>query len=196
MKYIVVLLMLPFLMLSCTSDDTPEVVDPQEVFWNNLKNHCGLAFAGGLSKEPPGDEMLTGTELLIVHFRECIEDTIKAPFHIEIENTDDWDRSRTWFFIRHEDRLELRHDHRKPDGSEDDNNWYGGFTEEPGTGHIQEFIYYGREDPDRKRLGWRIQIFPDEQYIYGTIRSDDYTWRVDFDLTQAVDAPPAPWGHE
>jgi len=196
MKYIVVLLMLPFLMLSCASNDTPEVVDTQEVFWNNLKKHCDQAFAGGLVKEPPGDKMLTGTELLIAHFRECSEDTIKVPFHIEIEDVDDWDRSRTWFFIRHENRLELRHDHRKRDGSEDENNWYGGFTEEPGTENMQEFIYYGREDPEGKRLGWRIKFYPDERYTYGTIRGDEYTWRVDFDLTEDIDAPPAPWGHE
>lgn len=99
-------------------------------------------------------------------------------------------------FTKHNNRLELRRDHRKPDGSEDENNWYGGFTEETGTENIQEFIYYGREDPEGKRLGWRIQIFPNERYICGTIRGDEYTWRVDFDLIERVFAPPAPWGHE
>ena len=195
MKYLA-LFFIPFLLLSCTSKESTEVIDIQEAFWSNLKQHCNMAFPGALVKEPDGDEMLTGTELLIAHFRECGEDTIKVPFHIEIEGTEDWDRSRTWLFIKHDDRLELRHDHRKPDGSEDENNWYGGFTEEAGTGNVQEFIYYGREDPEGKRLGWRIQIFPNERYIYGTIRGDEYTWRVDFDLTEEIDAPPAPWGHE
>ena len=192
----IILFTLPLLfLLSCTSGERAEVVDPQKVFWNNLMEHCGKAFPGGLTKEPPGDEMLTGTELLIAHFRECGEDTIKIPFHIEIEDTDEWDRSRTWNFIRHDDRLEIRHDHRKEDGTEDEDNWYGGFTEEPGSEAYQEFVYYGREDPDGKRLGWRIEIYPNERYTYGTIRGDEWTWRVDFDLTEEIDAPPAPWGH-
>jgi hypothetical protein len=195
MKYITIFL-ITFLLLSCTSRNELQVINPQEVYWNNLKQHCNAAFPGGLVKEPVGDEMLTGTELLIAHFRVCVEDTIKVPFHIEIEGTEDWDRSRTWLFIKHDDRLELRHDHRKRDGSEDENNWYGGFTEDSGTENIQEFIYYGREDPESKQLGWRIQIFPNERYIYGTIRGDEYTWRVDFDLTGETVAPPAPWGHE
>ncbi len=196
MKYIAAVI-LPFLLISCASEETPEVLDPQEVFWSNLMEHCNEAFPGGLTHEPPGDEMLTGTELLIAHFRECDEDTLKIPFHIEIEDTDEWDRSRTWVFIRHEDALEIRHDHRNPDGTEDeDNTWYGGFTETPGSESYQEFIYHGREDPDGKRLGWRIEIYPDERYTYGTIRGDEWTWRVDFDLTEEIDAPPAPWGHE
>jgi hypothetical protein len=195
MRYLFTILAAIFL-LGCTSRDIPEVIDPEELFWNNLSKHCGKAFAGGLTKEPPGDEMLTGTELLIAHFRECGDDTLRIPFHIEIEETNDWDRSRTWLFIRHDDRLEIRHDHRKRDGSEDENNWYGGYTEEPGSESYQEFIYHGRVDPEGKRLGWRIEIYPDERYTYGTIRGDDWTWRVDFDLTEAIDAPPAPWGHE
>ena len=189
-------LFIALLMLSCTSGESPESVSPQEVFIDNLKKHCGKAFAGGLVKEPPGDEMLTGTEMLIAHFRECDGDTLRIPFHIEIEDTDDWDRSRTWNFIRHDDRLEIRHDHRERDGTEYEDNWYGGFTEHPGNGTYQEFIYYGREDPEGKRLGWRIEIIPNERYTYGTIRGDDWTWRVDFDLSEEIDAPPAPWGHE
>jgi hypothetical protein len=37
---------------------------------------------------------------------------------------------------------------------------------------------------------------PGERYTYGTIRGGEWTWRVDFDLSRTVPAPPAPWGHE
>ena len=89
--------------------------------------------------------MLDGTELLVAHFRHCGEGNVKVPFHIE--RAGGWDRSRTWVFTRHRGRLEIRHDHRRPDGSEDENTWYGGFTETPGTATVQEFVYHGRRDP-------------------------------------------------
>jgi hypothetical protein len=167
----------------------------RDAFWANLAHHCGRAFAGGLVLEPPGDAMLTGEETLIVHFRECGEDEMKLPFHIEVD-ADGWDRSRTWVLRRHADGLELRHDHRRPDGSEDDVTWYGGRTHAPGSAERQEFVYEERRADDGSVLGWRIEILPDERYTYGTIRGEEWTWRVDFDLSRDVPAPPAPWGHE
>jgi hypothetical protein len=92
--------------------------------------------------------------------------------------------------------LELRHDHRKSDGSEDEVTLYGGFTETAGKPNSQEFIYYGRNDPEGKRLGWRLEIIPHERYTYGTIRGDEWTWRVDFDLSDPIPPPPPAWGYE
>lgn len=46
------------------------------------------------------------------------------------------------------------------------------------------------------RPGWRIEIVPGERYTCGTIRGEEYPWRVDSDLTREVPAPPAPWGRE
>ena len=169
--------------------------DPQEAFWENLQQACGGAFAGRRTVARPVDEILVGTEQLVAHFRECSAEKVKIPFHIELEEAagGGWDRSRTWVFSRHDDRLELRHDHRKPDGTEDENNWYGGFTETPGTPFIQEFVYHGRQDPEGLRLGWRIEIHPGERYVYGTIRGDEWTWRLEFDLSETVPEPPPPW---
>lgn len=165
-----------------------------DAFWANLQRQCGRAFAGGLVLEPPGDEMLTGEEELIAHFRECGDYEMKIAFHIEREG-EDWDRSRTWVLRRYEDVLELRHDHRRPDGSEGELTWYGGFTRSPGTATRQEFVFEERRARDGSLLGWRIEILPGERYTYGTIRGEEWTWRVDFDLEQAVPAPPPPWGH-
>lgn len=179
--------------------DAPPAAGPiasaQDSFFANLRQQCGNAYAGRLTLEPPGDEMLTGTERLIVHFRQCGADTLLLPFHIEKEATATWDRSRTWMYMRTPDGLELRHDHRRPDGSPDDNTMYGGHTEDAGTANRQEFVLVERRAPDGALLGWRVEIEPGVRYTYGTIRGGDWTWRVDFDLSGTVPPPPAPWGH-
>jgi hypothetical protein len=196
-----------FLSAGCATGGTsPGQVEPaaaaaqaqfaQQAFWANLSRHCGRAYAGRLTLEPPGDEMLTGTEELIVHFRECGPDTLKLPFHVEKEATQTWDRSRTWVFMRTPEGLELRHDHRHEDGTPDERNWYGGHTQTEGTATRQEFILAERRAADGSPLGWRVEVVPGERYTYGTIRGGEWTWRVDFDLSRPVQPPPAPWGHE
>ena len=166
-------------------------------YWENLSAHCGEAFPGQLAVEPPGDEMLEGEELLVVHFDVCTEDEIRLPFHIE-QMDGEWDRSRTWIFRRTDDgRIELRHDHRQPDGTEDEVTWYGAWTVGEGSATRQEFIIQDREYPDGSTRGWRILIEPGEHYIYGTIRDGEWSWRVDFDLSEPMDElPPPAWGYE
>ena len=147
MKITIYLLLTTFLFMSCGQPEnqnpqmeaTIEPPQPYEQYFDALAVQCGNAYPGVLTLEPPGDGMLTGTELLIVHFRECDEHRLKIPFHIELEEDEDWDRSRTWIFTRHEDGLEIRHDHRKRDGSEDDVTMYGGFSVGEGTAIRQEF---------------------------------------------------------
>lgn len=187
------------LLTSCSEnrDETAQSESPFEQFFNALAEQCGNAYPGGLTLEPPGDDMLTGTELLIVHFRECSEDQLKLPFHIELEESEDWNRSRTWIFTKHEDGLELRHDHRMPDGSDDDVTLYGGFSVEGGTALRQEFKSIPRTEETGIFRGWRIEIVPGDRYTYGTIRGEEWSWRIDFDLTEPLDQlPPAPWGHQ
>jgi hypothetical protein len=167
----------------------------QAGFWANLSRHCGNAYGGGLTLEPPGDDMLTGTEQLIVHFRDCGRDTLLLPFHIEIQPTGEWNRSRTWMFMRTPHALELRHDHRRPDGSPDEQTMYGAYTRTPGTPTRQEFILTERTAADGSPIGWRVEIEPGQRYTYGTIRGGEWTWRVDFDLSRPIPPPPAPWGH-
>jgi len=170
---------------------------PRDAFWDNLARHCGSAYPGRLVTAPPGDTMLSGTEDLVVHFRQCSADTLRLPFHIEREATADWDRSRTWIYTRTADGLELRHDHRQPDGSDDDVTGYGATTLEPGSANRQEFILTERTAPDGSPLGWRVEIEPGDRYTYGTTRGGEWTWRVDFDLSDPLAAPPpAPWGYE
>jgi hypothetical protein len=95
-------------------------------------------------------------------------------------------------FIRHADRLELRHDHRHEDGSEASNTWYGAATPDFGTAHRQDFV----SERNGVRSGWRVEIMPGEHFTYGTTRNGEWRHHLEFDLTMPVAAPPMPWGHE
>jgi hypothetical protein len=196
MKPLYIILFGSLLVLSCGSTEEKEL-KPFEQFFAQMSEQCGNAYPGRLTLAPEGDDMLTGTELLIVHFRECDEDQLKLPFHIELEEQDDWDRSRTWIYTKHEDGLELRHDHRKPDGSDDEVTMYGGHSVGEGTSMRQKFQSIPRTEETGIFRGWRIEIVPGERYTYGTIRGEEWSWSVEFDLSVPLDElPPAPWGHE
>jgi hypothetical protein len=160
-------------------------VTAQAAFWNNLHELCDRAAAGELLQAPEGDTQIDPDARLVVHFRECGEDELRFPLHVG-EN-----RSRTWVFIRHADALELRHDHRHPDGTEESNTWYGARTIEAGTPTRQEFV----SERDGMLVGWRVEIEPGERYTYGTIRDGAWRHHLVFDLTQPAEVPPPPWGH-
>jgi hypothetical protein len=185
------------LVAACTAGHPDQDDHAHARFMANLARHCGDAFPGRLALEPPGDDMLTGNEQLLVHFRDCGPQEVRIPFHVEVEDGRSWDRSRTWYVIRHSDRLELRHDHRREDGSESARTWYGGFSAGEGTPHRQDFLSLERSDAAGVPVGWRIEVVPGVRYSYGTTYDGDYDWRVDFDLTHPLDAtPPLPWGHD
>lgn len=169
---------------------------PHVQFFNQLASLCGNAYAGERIVERPGRDLLEGDEALIVHFRECSDTRIWAPFHIEQPAEDSWDRSRTWIYTLHPEHLELYHDHRHPDGTPEDDSGYGGNTVTAGSPDRQMFIYTARTGDNGEVLGWRIELVPGERYSYGTMADGDWTWRIDFDLSQPIDAPPAPWGYE
>ena len=199
----ILLLLLTIATFSCqkANDNAAEAStfdnqQPYEAFFDALALHCGNAYQGGLTTAPPGDDMITFEDILVVHFRECDEIVIKAPFHIQTVADGEWNRSRTWIFTKHQDGLELRHDHRKPDGSEDEVTMYGGFQYGVNEAGVQIFQSVPRTEESGIFRGWRIEIEPNVRYTYGTVRGDEWSWRIDFDLTTPIETPPAPWGHE
>jgi hypothetical protein len=168
---------------------------PQPAFLRNLAAQCGQAFRGRLMLEPEGDPMLTGTEALLVHFRDCEAGEARIPFHIEDETSGEWNRSRTWYVMAADGGLELRHDHREADGSESRRTWYGGFTATEGTANRQDFLSPERTQAAGVTVGWRIEIEPGAFYRYGTTRAGEYDWMIEFDLARPVTGPiPAAWG--
>jgi uncharacterized protein (DUF885 family) len=169
---------------------TSSAVDPlptsQDQFWASLRSLCERAAAGRLLQAPAGDTQIDPAAALVVHFRECGRDELRFPLHV------DANRSRTWVFIRHEGHLELRHDHRRADGTEDTNTWYGAATLEGGTATRQEFV----TERNGVRSGWRVEIEPGRRFTYGTIRDGAWRHHLEFDLTRPAPVPPPPWGHD
>jgi hypothetical protein len=162
----------------------PGPATPRDAFWANLRSLCESAAEGELLQAP--DDQISPDARLVVHFRECGADELRFPLHVD-EN-----RSRTWVFIRHADRLELRHDHRHADGTEEANTWYGATTLDEGTPGRQEFV----SERNGVLFGWRVEIDPGRSYAYGTIRGGEWRHHLVFDLTRSAAIPPPPWGHE
>jgi hypothetical protein len=159
-------------------------VAPQDAFWENLQGLCESAAHGDLLQAP--DDQIDPDADLLVHFWECGDEEIRFPLHV------DDNRSRTWVFIRHDDHLELRHDHRNPDGTEEDSTWYGDTTMEEGTANRQEFASMRGE----VRAGWAVEIEPGVHFTYGTMRDGEFRHHLRFDLTREAELPPMHWGHD
>lgn len=174
---------------ACTAiprHDSEAIAAPQDAFWRHLQSLCPGAAEGELLRAPAGDTQIDPDAPLVVHFWECGENELRFPLHVG-DN-----RSRTWVFIRRENALELRHDHRHPDGTEEANTWYGASTMDQGTATRQEFVF----ERDGMLVGWRVEIEPGRRFTYGTIREGGWRHHMEFDLTGDVPPPPLPWGHE
>ncbi len=114
--------------------------------------------------------------------------------------------------------LRLKHDHRHEDGTSDAVTMYGGDTvpsdDGAGTARIQSFPVdaesiemFGREGLTASVTNvWSVEVDPagteGARYIYQLKRTaeggapEDRLFRVEFDLTNEVEAPPAAWGWE
>jgi hypothetical protein len=177
--------------LSAQADDAM-FEDSVNGFWDNISALCGKAFAGEATRAPAGSTAFEGLRL-VMHVRACEENRIRIPLAVG-DNL-----SRTWVLTRHEDgRLELRHDHRHEDGSDEDVTMYGGFTPNTGTRYEQIFPTDARTMetlPGSYPNVWFMGVTPGEAFVYAVDRlGTDRGYRFEFDLTVEVDAPPAPWG--
>ncbi len=171
----------------------PEEAPGQDVFWSNLESLCGNAYAGEMTAGSEADTSFAAHRM-VMHVRECGDDTIKIPFHVGD------DHSRTWVLTRTDTGLRLKHDHRLEDGSEDQVTQYGGDTKEPGSAFAQHFHaddFTAELIPAAASNVWTIEVYPDSAFTYALRReAENRHFQVDFDLTNAVETPPAPWGHE
>lgn len=172
--------------------------DPAGDFFRNLSALCGKAYKGRVVVDRPtqvGINPFAG-KALVMHVRECKPDVIRIPFFVGD------DRSRTWV-ITHTDNggLRLKHDHRHQDGDEDALSMYGGDTIEGGTPYRQSFPVDAESKDIFDREGrsvsntnvWAMEIEPGEHFYYELSRPGRL-FRIEFDLTQPIPAPPPPWG--
>lgn len=198
------------LALIATGCAAPPAADPQSAFMAALARHCGKAYPGRLVSSDAADADLAGKPM-IVHFRSCTEDRIEIPFHVGTASGG-WDRSRTWIITRtgaaSGGGLRLKHDHRHEDGSIDKVTQYGGDTATAGTARQQAFpvdadsiALFRAQGLGRSVTNtWLVEIDNDAArplYAYTLQRPagpDARNFRVEFDLTQPIAPPPAPWG--
>ncbi|WP_409679268.1 hypothetical protein [Algoriphagus aquaeductus] len=162
---------------------------PSQKFWENLKAHCGKAYEGKLVS-PESDPRFAGK--LVMHVRACEEGRIRIPFFVGD------DRSRTWVLTRDEAGLiQLKHDHRHEDGSEDQVTQYGGKASNTGSASTQFFPadqFTANLLPAAVGNVWWITV-DETSFTYNLRRLGSPTlFTVKFDLTQPVEAPAAPWG--
>jgi hypothetical protein len=181
---------------ACGADtDRPPATDaaatesPQDAFFAHLESLCGRAFRGEAV-------LASGTDFedeMIMHVRRCEENEIQIPLHVG-EN-----RSRTWIITRTADGLRLKHDHRVPDGSDDPVTQYGGDTTDSGTAVRQSFpadAFTAELLPEASTNVWTITLTPGERLHYHLTRHNEPRATFEFDLTDEVTPPPAPWGYE
>jgi hypothetical protein len=93
--------------------------------------------------------------------------------------------------------LRLKHDHRHADGTPDAITQYGGDARGTGSGNRQSFPADSHTvslNPVYKTNVWTMEI-DRARFAYELVRvGTDRRFRVEFDLTRPVSAPPAPWG--
>lgn len=205
MKLQNLLFFLPFILLSCTDTDGPEtdfeytpdeaaleLVDEQQAFWDSLQEHCGNAYAGKLADATPFYEPFDA-ESIIIHVRECSDELTHISLHI------DDDHSRNLLLTKTEGTLQLKHDHRYEDGTEEEITQYGGLAPLPGleTRQIFEADDHTADIlPDRFDNFWFMDFMDEETFAYGVHwPKHGNSIRMEFDLSETVEAPPAPWGY-
>lgn len=181
------LVLLPFYLMS-------QELQPSEKFWQQLQQHCGKSYEGWITNGAVPKDGFTG-ERLVMHVRSCDENSIRIPFFVG-EN-----KSRTWILTLHEDKtIQLQHDHRHEDGSEEDVNFYGGHSSNVGLENLQMFpadAHTTQVIPAAATNVWWFTI--DEESLTYNLRrlGTERYFSVYFDLTEVLDeTPPTPWGTE
>lgn len=172
-------------------------IAPADSFFRNLSTLCGHAYAGRVIVDRPTPAGLSPFEgkALVMHVRECTSDTVRIPLMVGD------DRSRTWIVTRTATGLRLKHDHRRQDGTDDPLTMYGGDTVKAGSAKRQVFpadevtkALFVREQRNVSVTNvWAMEVEPGERFIYELSRPGRM-FRVEFDLSEPVPAPPPPWG--
>ncbi|WP_411816019.1 hypothetical protein [Hyphococcus sp. DH-69] len=185
----VLLLITMLSIIGCSPKQTPA-----ELFFERLNAHCGNAYGGEITSDDPADADYADAPL-VMELRECSDNEILIPLHI------DDNRSRTWIITKTENGLRLKHRHRHMDGQLDPVTNYGGDANRFEQ-HRVEFPVdeYSVELFEKEGLTaavtntWALEL-TEGQFVYELFR-DGRTFRAEFDLTEPVSSPPAPWGEE
>lgn len=125
-----------------------------------LQDLCGQRFEGGLAYAIDPNSEFAGKP--ISTRVDCTATAIRMPVQVG------QDRSRTWIFTRGAAGLELRHDHRHPDGTPDAVTMYGGMAKEGGTARSQAFLAdaaTAKMVPGAETNVWTVSLSEDGQVL-------------------------------
>lgn len=161
-------------------------------FWQQLKQHCGKTYQGIVTSGATANDGFSGKRL-VMHVLSCSEDQLLIPFNVG-EN-----RSRTWILTKVKDRIELKHDHRHEDGTNDAVTMYGGSTTNSGLPSIA--VFHADQItvttiPAAATNVWWITI-NNTTFTYNLRRiGSDRLFTVTFDITKPIEKPLPSWGWE
>lgn len=126
------LIALFFTVISCTTSqkETPKL--SQQLFFENLSQHCGKTYFGEVVTPLSENDSFYG-KTLTMKVETCEENQIRIPFWVGE------DKSRTWVFTLNDANLLFKHDHRHEDGTPDEITNYGGWADSSGTAFQQRF---------------------------------------------------------
>ena len=183
MKYLTILLFLAWSFAALAQEKSPS-----ETFWMKLAAHGGKAYEGKLVS-PESDPRFAGK--LVMHVRSCEEGRLRIPFFVGE------DRSRTWVLTKENGLIQLKHDHRHADGTEDEVTQYGGMATNSGSASTQFFPadqFTADLLPAAVGNVWWITV-DQTSFTYNLRRlGADTHFSVRFDLTKPIEIPAAPWG--
>lgn len=169
-----------------------ELSDEQLAFWDNIREYCGNAYEGELADATPYYQNIDADQIMI-HVRNCADELTHISLHIGDNH------SRNLLLTKSDGNLLLKHDHRNEDGTEEEITQYGGYAEQPGLETRQ--IFWADDHtadilPDRADNFWFLDIMDEQTLAYGVHwPKHGHSIRLEFDISQPVEAPPAPWGY-
>lgn len=160
------------------------------IFKKEIEKHCGKSYEGIITEGAEEGDGFTG-ERLIMQVLSCEGNQIKIPFYVGE------DQSRTWVLTFNDNRIQLKHDHRNPDGSDEEVTMYGGTSTNVGHAGFQMFpadqetcamIDYACHNV------WWMTI-DETSFSYNLRRvGSDRLFTVVFDLTKPIEFNKKPWG--
>jgi hypothetical protein len=151
----------------------------------------GKSFEGELA-EAPANYDFAGRKL-VMHVLYGDDEKILIPFNVGIN------RSITWIFRLKDGRIELKHDHRMEDGTNDELTMYGGTSTNDGKPTMQVF------PADQETVNAIADAFSNVWWV--TVDSTTFTYNLRrvgaerlfsaaFDLTKPIATPAPLWGWE
>lgn len=162
-----------------------------KTFWNRFAKLKGKTFQGKVIEAPEGDDFRG--KKLVMHVLEVKEDTIYIPFNVG-EN-----RSRTWILTKTDKGIQLKHDHRKEDGTDDEVTMYGGTTSNTGFDGLAMFPADQETVDLLPRTAtnlWWITV-DNKEFTYNLRRiGSSFQFSISFDLELPIDTPEPSWGWE